>query len=368
MEKDHFARLADDELLVELGRLAAAERLATVRVVAALAEVDARRLYLGQSCSSLFVYCTRVLHFSEHAAYGRIEAARAARRFPILLDLLERGDLTLTNVCLLAPHLNGVDINDVLARARHRSKREVEQIVAALRPRPDAASAIRKLPTPVAAKRVVEDRTVPAVHDAPAPSPSLSTDSRTSRAVVEPLAPERYKVQLTIGPATRRKLQRAQDLMRHSLPSGDLATILDRALDLLVADLERTKIAVTARPRTVAKTEGRQRYIPAAVRREVWRRDGGRCAFVASGARCLETGFLEFHHRQSFAAGGVATTDNIELRCRAHNQYEADLFFGGPLLAREGRRSYAVNSVCALRRSICASVVWADRSRIDIRR
>ena len=81
------------------------EREATARLIALLAEVDERRLYLGEGCSSLFTYCTQALHLSEHAAYGRIEAARAARRFPVVLDLLSEASLTLTSVTLLAPHL-----------------------------------------------------------------------------------------------------------------------------------------------------------------------------------------------------------------------------------------------------------------------
>jgi hypothetical protein len=104
------ASLSDDELLEEVVKLAASERAATVQLIAALAEVDSRRLYLGQGCSSLFVYCTSILRLSEHAAYGRIEAARAARRFPVLLDMLRCGELTLTSLCLAAPH-----------RARYRS-------------------------------------------------------------------------------------------------------------------------------------------------------------------------------------------------------------------------------------------------------
>ena len=58
--------------------------------LALLAEVDARRLYLGEGCSSLFTYCTQVLHLSEHAAYHRIEAARAARQYPVILDCWQR--------------------------------------------------------------------------------------------------------------------------------------------------------------------------------------------------------------------------------------------------------------------------------------
>jgi hypothetical protein len=159
-------KLSDDELLAEVTRLAASERTATVRLIAALAEVDARRLYLGQGCSSLFVYCTRMLHLSEHAAYGRIEGARAARRWPSVLGMLEAGELTLTSLSLFAPHLSDENHEDLLARARYRSKREVEEIVAALRPRPDVRSLIRQLPPARPAAPAVEpaDRIASSVH------------------------------------------------------------------------------------------------------------------------------------------------------------------------------------------------------------
>ena len=150
IELSDNALLSDPELLLEVRRLAAHERQATARLIAALGELDARRLYLGEGCSSLFTYCTQVLHLSEHAAYGRIEAARAARKWPAILELLADGSVHLTAISLLAPHLTLENHQRVLAMARHKSKREVEEIVATLRPLPAAASSVRKLPAPIA--------------------------------------------------------------------------------------------------------------------------------------------------------------------------------------------------------------------------
>jgi hypothetical protein len=146
-----FKSLADRDLIAEVKRLAQAERSATAALVASLAEMDVRRLYLGESCSSLFTYCTQVLHLSEHAAYGRIEAARAVRRFPVILERLERGELTLTAVSLLRQHLTDANCCDLLDAARHKSKRDIERLVATIAPRPDAAAIVRKLPVRVAA-------------------------------------------------------------------------------------------------------------------------------------------------------------------------------------------------------------------------
>jgi hypothetical protein len=322
-------QLSNTDLLAEVRRLAAHERRATVDLLAALAELDARRLYLGEGCSSLFTYCTQVLHLSEHAAYGRIEAARAARRFPHILQLLADGSINLTAVGLLSSHLTPENHRELLESARHKSKRDIEHIVAALSPQADVASRVRKLPAPKAreaspAQPVATTEQAPTQRPVPGPP----------RPVIVPLAPERYKVQFTVSRETYDKLRRAQDLMRHTIPTGDPATIFDRALTLLLDDLARTKLAAASRPRTPGQSKSESRNIPATVRREVWKRDGGRCAFVGTNGQCTETSFLEFHHVLPYADGGKAVVTNIELRCRAHNAYEAEHHFGS-LFVRE---------------------------------
>ena len=333
-----LADLSDDALIAEVGRLAEHERQATAHLIASLAELDARRLYLGQGCSSLFTYCTQVLHLSEHAAYGRIEAARAARRFPVVLELLDDGSVTLTAVGLLAPHPTAENHRELLDSARHKSKRDVEHLVASLRPRPPVASNVRRLPSQKARETTRLHPEV--VQNDAAVSPAPRIPSSPSRpAVVGPLAPDRYKVQFTVSRETYERLRRAQDLLRHTIPSGDPAAIFDRALTLLLADLKRTKVAATERPRPARAGAPGSRHIQAAVRRKVWARDGGPCAFVGTTGRCTERGFLEFHHVVPYASGGQATVENVELRCRGHNAYEADLYFGH-LLVRETRASW----------------------------
>ena len=162
--------------------------------------------------------------------------------------------------------------------------------------------------------------------DTTAPVTTLSATN--PRPVVEPLAPDRYKLQVTISGDTHTKLRTLQDLMRHAIPNGDPASIIDRALTLLLDDVQRRKCGATQKAREPRPTMRRSRCIPAAVRRAVWERDGGQCAFVGLHGRCAERGFLEYHHLIPFAAGGSASVDNIELRCRAHNAHEARLFFG----------------------------------------
>jgi 5-methylcytosine-specific restriction endonuclease McrA len=154
-------------------------------------------------------------------------------------------------------------------------------------------------------------------------------------------------VQMTIGRETHDKLRRVRDLLRHAIPNGDVAAVFDRALTVLLADLERAKIAATTQPRAGQPPKSGSRHIPTGVRREVWKRDGGQCAFMGAEGRCTERGFLEFHHVKPYAAGGTAEAQNIQLRCRAHNLYEAEQYFEArwPLLAKEARERYGEHSV-----------------------
>ncbi len=149
----------------------------------------------------------------------------------------------------------------------------------------------------------------------------------TRPAVAAPLAPERYKIQFTASRETYEKLRRAQELLRHRIPSGDIAAIVDRALTRLLAEIDRTTHASVQRPRASGQVRGSSRHIAADVKRTVWTRDAGQCAFVGAAGRCRERAFLEFHHVRPFAAGGDGRAANIELRCRAHNRYEAEQYF-----------------------------------------
>ena len=173
-------------------------------------------------------------------------------------------------------------------------------------------------------------------------------------AEVKPLAPDHYKVQFTASRATYDKLRIAQNLLRHSIPNGDVAVVIDRALTLRVQELQKIKHAAVSRPRAVRSSSARSsRYIPAAVKREVWRRDGGQCAFAGPAGRCTERGFVEYHHRTSFADGGATTVENLELRCRAHNAFEADRWFGSEVV-RETAPQFGVVGNRFRTESICA--------------
>jgi hypothetical protein len=290
-----------------------------------------------------------VLRLSEDATCNRIQAARACRDFPVILEALASGAMSLTSVRILRPHLTPENHEAVLARARGRSRREIEALVAELAPRPDVPSSVRKLPTAMPAPTLMPAVTLPATHveaatfASPEPAPpvgSLSAPPTTRRPIIETTSPERYRVQFTIGKESHDKLRRVQALLRREIPDGDPGAIFERALTLLLEKIEKTKLGGTAqpRPRPIRPGADRQRDIPSHVQRAVSQRNGGQCAFVSKGGhRCTERTFLEFHHILPYALGGLATVENISLRCRRHNQYEADLIFGprGTSVVRE---------------------------------
>ena len=334
-----LSRLSDAELVAGLKGLAARERGVTAQIVAHLAELDTRDVHLREGYGSLFAYCRDALSLSEAEAFNRIEVARAARRFPVILEMLTTGAVHLTTVRLLAPHLTQENHREVLESARGKRKVEVEEIVARLSPRPDVRASVRKLPgtgsdgasapAPVASVSLAAPvAAVPAVTDVPAASVAApGTPARL--ATVTPLSPDRYKLQLTIAGETLEKLRLAKDMLGHAIPSGDEAAILDRALTLLLEDLARQKFADTRTPRPSRAGKPGSRAIPAAVKRAVWLRDRGCCAFMGkTGHRCNERRFLEFHHVDPYALGGEASVDLISLRCRSHNDYEGRLYFG----------------------------------------
>jgi hypothetical protein len=344
---DIARRLSDHDLMARVTSLAGRERAATAELIAHLAEIDARRLHLGAGFASMFTYCRDALSLSEDEAYRRIEAARVARRFPMALDLLVEGAINLTTMRLLAPHLRADNYAEVLETARGLKKAQVEELVARLAPRPDVPTSVRRLPAPrpvAATPSPSSSSSSPSSSPSSPPpssslpaaspvagatqdaSPTSTTALRTpeaARAAVSALAPDRYKLQLTIGGDTLERLRLAKDLLRHALPSGDDATVLDRALRALLEELMKKKFAATDRPRAGDRETKGARYIPADVKRAVFVRDFGRCAFMGpSGRRCGERAFVEFHHVQPWAEDGRATTTNIELRCQRHNGHE----------------------------------------------
>ena len=328
--------LTDDEVLSNLHALLRESRRVEAPLIAHLGEVQARHLYARFANSSMFSYCTQVLHLSEGEAQLRITVANAAREHPVLLEMLADGRLHLSGIAKLAPVLTPENRDRLLARAVHESKRQIEEIVAELAPRPDVPSVVRKLPERAAPLQVES----PVVGAAPAaPRPPAAPPEPALCPIFEPLSPARYKVQFTAGPELRDDLEALKALVRSEIPDGDLAAIVGKAVRELRQRLEARRFAQTKSPRRKTRpTDDSSRYVPAEVRRFVYRRESGRCCFVdTESRRCPERRWLEYHHRHPFGRGGGHDPTNVFLVCKAHNQYLAELDYGREKMSRYRR-------------------------------
>ena len=328
MRTECLSTMSDRELVERLQGLLREERRLTAAVLLHLAEVEERELHLRAACSSMYAYCTKVLGMSEDQAFKRIRAARVARRFPAVAQAVAEGRLHLIGVLLLAPQLTDENAEELVAEASGKSKAEIDLLLARRAPRPDLPARLE----PVAGQ--------PELQAPEPPKPGPVTGGTTT---ARPLSPERFALQLTIGAATHEKLLRAQALLRHQVPSGDLAEVLDRVLDAGLERLEGSKFGKTRAVRAARPSRGK-RYVPRAVRREVVARDGARCSFVAEdGRRCEETGFLELDHVVPVARGGAASVEGVRVLCRAHNQYEAKRILGAETV-EAGRAAAAMEA------------------------
>jgi hypothetical protein len=321
-----------------------------------LGEIDERKLYLDWSFSSMFAFCVGELGFSEDVTCNRINVARAARQMPVILETLRSGKVHLAGLRLLAPHLTTENQEQVLAEAAGKSKREIEEQVARLAPQPAVPTVVRKLPearnsapeSPTfsfgIAVPAAPSESSPALAFAPPPAPRREE----RRAVVAPLAEDTFKFQFTGSRACHDKFRQAQDLLRHRIPDGDLATIFEKALDVLIEQVKKERFA-TGRKARPAQTENARasssRHIPDAIKREVFVRDGGRCSFTnEEGQRCSETGNLEFDHVDGFARAPVHRADRIRLLCHAHNQHAAERMYGRDFMERARASADGVNA------------------------
>jgi hypothetical protein len=339
----------DDELLHRLSDLLRQSRHDEADLVAHIGEVDERRLYAREASPSMFAHCTEVLHLSEAEAYLRITAARASRERPVLLQMLRAGHLHLSGIAKLVPHLTQENASTLLRRASHRSKRQILELIAEVAPRPDVSAVMRRLPerrAPApAAPEGAATASAASRESAVAPQDELRPDrvglglaTSAPRAAMEPLATGRYKVQFTANARLHEKLERLQVLMRGRVPDADLATIIEAAVTETLERLEAKRFALVKTPRKELRegsTKPTSRYIPAAVRRAVHERDGGRCRYVdEQSRRCSERVRLEFHHRYPFARGGDHSPKNIGLLCGAHNLLLAEHDYGRGVMAQ----------------------------------
>ena len=364
------SHLPDHELLRALTDVVTRDRATTAEMLSLIGEVERRRLYAAAGFESMHRYCVGKLKMSSDMAYKRVRAARVSRRFPSVLGAVTDGRLNVSVLVRLAPHLKWVPAAagiELLTAAEGKSRDDLELLIAARFPQADLPTVVQ-LTSRIAggdelAPGPISNNPMTSVVESAAGSSSLANGAVDGPASerpsagdqdlslqpplpsipapqhprVAPLSPGRFALQLTVSQETHDKLRRAQALLGHAVPSGDIAEVLDRALDALIANLEKRKFGATEKPR-VARPSSSPRHIPARIRRAVSERDKGRCTYVShDGHRCEARTRLEYDHAVPLARGGKTCVSNLRLRCGAHNQLEAERVFGAGFMEEKRR-------------------------------
>jgi hypothetical protein len=258
--------LSDSDLIARLPMLGQAERGAMADVIEHLVEIERRRLYLEQATSSLYRYCIERLGYPEDAALKRHRVARLALRLPQVLEELRAGTIHLTGLFLLSTHLTEDNARALLAEARGKSRRQIEELIARWFPRPDAPPSLEPLVAPAADPARAEQPSLPAAAPSRATCPGAGRSETSGR--LEPLSPSRYRVEFTARAELRDKVERARELLSHVLPSGDLGELFERALDALIEKETRRRLGA-GRPRKRRKLHEGSRHVPLEIARAV---------------------------------------------------------------------------------------------------
>ena len=365
-----------------LAELLRRERHAMADFLLELADFDRRRLWRDLEYPSLFSFLRCGLGLSAGAAQYRKTAAELVQRYPEVEDALRQGKLCLSSVIELAKVLTPENVSEVLPRFFGLSSRDAAAVAVSIRPvehpperelvtpvRSSVPGPLSTAPTAAAAHRPsaavassAEDvaRELPLANGLRAPEvpavdtvspPALAPAALASTAIeprpsVEPLDAERARLHINVSRRLLAKLEAAKAALSHSHPGATSEEVLEAALDLLLAQRAKRK-GIVEKGGKAASTPVCPATIPAAVKREVWTRAGGRCELkLESGERCASTLRLEFDHILPRALGGPSTVDNLRVACRPHNQLAARQAFGDEWMERFTRpaRSGSANA------------------------
>ena len=309
-------------------------RRVDVALLEHLAEIERRELHLQSGYSSLFKMCTDKFRLSEASAYRRVAAARLVRKYPLVKVQLLNGEVSMCTLAMVAGKIGELADDDarvaLLTAVAGKSKSQVEEWL--IQRSGGGATKKRDVIRPMRAaqKPLVLTQGQKEGSTALGPSAPLEMAEAKSLSPAQPVkaAEEKisFRIAFTASEDFRQKLRKAQKLLKHKHPSGNLEAVLEEALDQLL----KSRDLLQKKTRRIGTVPTNPRHIPASVKRHVMARDGGRCTFTsAEGHACRETARIEFEHRVPFALGGSSVDpENIELLCRSHNAWRARQVFG----------------------------------------
>jgi hypothetical protein len=327
---------SNEDLFAAVERLTLTEHGLLVKVVVLLGEIDRRGIYRGRAWPSLFEYCVAHLKYSEGQACRRIAAARAIQKFPALLAIFERREITLTNLSRVSRALTAENHVELAKAVGTKRRDDAEREIAKWCPQPDMKPLVRQLPTPTLTPKAPERIALPSppppppatVHLPPPPPPP-------SPGKVKPLSEKRYGAQFPMDEETFRLLEHVKQMTKHRGEAGSLENLMKRAIKLLHEEVEKERLGKVSRPQSKMRPMKDEGAIARSTKREVFTRDGEQCTFrdPMTNRRCPSKTHLELDHIIPRSRGGKGTPENLRLRCRSHNRLAAEESFGAIFIA-----------------------------------
>ena len=322
-------RVSTEQLDRTAEKLVRAEKRNVALVIAHIAEMSRRKGHLERGYKSLFEYCTKRLNLGEGSVARRIQVANVSKRFPQLLVALAKNRVGLTVAGLLAPHLRGENVERLLSDCAGMTKREVEEYLVALGPKPVFSPSIRKAPS-LAAPAL---KTPPIQEARPTP--------RVSPSILEPARPELFNFRFAADRKFKEKFERLAEVLGVENPLQHMAEIMEQALDVALdeKDVKRKRARrlkrqskTGDRPRP-GKVPAKSRYIPSEVRERVHERAGYQCEYRGpNGARCWARAGLQIEHLRPFALYRSHDEGLLRLHCGPHNRFAAEKVFGAAFI------------------------------------
>jgi hypothetical protein len=296
-------------------RLEQEEKRIGIEVIHHLREVDARKLFASLKYSSLFLYCTEELSYSEGGAQRRISTMRLLRDVPEYESKLKEGAVSVSTLSRVQSFLvqekrrrkktySRDEKLELLGKIEGTSSKQTERVLAIVSPQ---SARIEKT-------RVLNE--------------------------------EETEIRFTVNREVMRKLERLKNLLGHKSKAQSYAGLVEELADLALkrldplgeSSLKKSDLAKNAEnspslpPMEMGKasSEKHTRYVPAQMKHLVWKRDQGRCTFVEpkTGRRCESRHALQLEHVRPFAMGGASSIENLTLHCVAHNQLAAIQAYG----------------------------------------
>ena len=340
---EKLERLSTEELDHSIAKLVRDEKRNVALVIAHIAEMSRRKGHLERGYKSLFDYCVRRLQLSEGSVARRIQVANVSGRFPQLLLALVENRMSLTVAGLLAPHLQEENVDRLLSDCAGMTKREADEYLVALRPKPVFTPSIRRAPSSPA---LTEPPTVQATPPQPSRAQAAAPRPvpRVSPTILEPAKPGVFNFRFAADRNFRDKFERLAEVLGVENPLQHMAEIMDRAMDIALdkKDLKRKRARRLLRKSIggdkpcPGKVPARSRYIPPHVRELVHERAGHRCEFRGrDGTRCRARTGLQIEHLRAFALRGSHDERNLRLHCGPHNRLTAERTFGAAFIQRK---------------------------------